>query len=50
MDGRRDWMWSTPWTCWNRRRLHRQFFRPASGVRAPCWEPPVDILETERGY
>lgn len=30
-------------------RLHREFFRPASLVaRRPAWEPPVDILETER--
>jgi len=31
-------------------RLSRQFFqlqRPA-GAREPCWEPPVDVLETER--
>ena len=34
-------------------RLHREFFRPVrSETRAaasqPCWEPPVDILETGR--
>jgi HSP20 family molecular chaperone IbpA len=30
-------------------RLHREFFRPAGLVaRLPAWEPPVDILETER--
>ncbi len=30
-------------------RLHREFFRPAgSAVRSPSWEPPVDVLETER--
>ena len=29
-------------------RMHRQFFQP-SGSRSPvAWEPPVDILETER--
>lgn len=26
-------------------RLQREFFRPS---RLPAWEPPVDILETER--
>ncbi len=26
-------------------RLHREFFRPA---RLPAWEPPADILETDR--
>jgi HSP20 family molecular chaperone IbpA len=30
-------------------RLHRELFRPGfSGARTPRWEPPVDILETER--
>jgi HSP20 family protein len=30
-------------------RLHREFFRPAgSTARSPAWEPPVDVLETER--
>ena len=29
-------------------RLHRQFFQPkAEPVRDVCWEPPVDIVETE---
>jgi HSP20 family molecular chaperone IbpA len=29
-------------------RLHRELFRPGSSpARAPAWEPPVDILETE---
>jgi HSP20 family molecular chaperone IbpA len=30
-------------------RLHRHFFRPDTRRPAePCWEPPVDVLETER--
>jgi len=29
-------------------RLHRELFRPAAGTRIPTWEPPVDVLETER--
>ena len=30
-------------------RLHHEFFRPSrSAVRLPVWEPPVDVLETER--
>lgn len=34
-------------------RMHRQMFRPAVAEnaaqrRAPCWEPPVDVLESER--
>jgi HSP20 family molecular chaperone IbpA len=29
-------------------RLHRQMFRPAPRRAQPvCWEPPVDLLETE---
>lgn len=30
-------------------RLHREFFRlSGSRTEVPAWEPPVDILETER--
>jgi len=29
-------------------RLHRQFFQPSEGSHLPAWEPPVDVLETER--
>jgi len=30
-------------------RLHRELFRPVGSVaRLPSWEPPVDVLETER--
>jgi HSP20 family molecular chaperone IbpA len=30
-------------------RMHRQMFQPqGQQVRTPCWEPPVDVLETER--
>jgi HSP20 family molecular chaperone IbpA len=29
-------------------RMHRQVFRSPTGEQAtPCWEPPVDVLETE---
>jgi HSP20 family molecular chaperone IbpA len=29
-------------------RLHQQFFRPAGGaVAQTCWQPPVDLLETD---
>jgi HSP20 family molecular chaperone IbpA len=28
-------------------RMHRQLFQPiAAPARRPCWEPPVDVLET----
>jgi len=30
-------------------RMHREFFRPArSASRLPTWEPPADVLETDR--
>jgi HSP20 family molecular chaperone IbpA len=45
-----SWMWSEACDMLARaERLHREFFRPArSGSRIPLWEPPVDVLETER--
>jgi HSP20 family protein len=46
----RDWMWSEACEMLARaERLHRELFRPAgSSARLPAWEPPVDILETDR--
>jgi HSP20 family molecular chaperone IbpA len=43
-------MWSEAFALLARaERLHREVFRPVgSTARAPAWEPPVDILETER--
>ena len=29
-------------------RMHRQFFPPADSRSPVAWEPPVDVLETER--
>jgi HSP20 family molecular chaperone IbpA len=30
-------------------RMHREMFRPGRyGTPAPAWEPPVDMIETER--
>ena len=29
-------------------RLHRELFRRVPGRHIPTWEPPVDVLETER--
>lgn len=52
----RAWMWSDALEMLSRaERMHRQMFQPAPGStatvqvrhRAPCWEPPVDVLETE---
>src|SRR5271166_2342698 len=43
----RYWMWSEAFEMLARaERMHRQFFRPASS--AVAWEPPVDVLETDR--
>lgn len=46
----RNWMWSEACEMLARaERLHREFFRPAGAMaRLPVWEPPVDILETDR--
>jgi HSP20 family protein len=46
----RNWMWSEACEMLARaERLHRAFFRPvASAAALPAWEPPVDMLETER--
>ncbi len=44
------WMWADAVHMLSEaERLHRQLFQP-SGRRAAqaCWEPPVDVLETER--
>ena len=30
-------------------RLHRQFFQLARTGAGPCWEPPVDLLQTREG-
>ena len=46
----RNWMWSEACEMLTRaERLHHEFFRPArSASGLPTWEPPVDVLETER--
>jgi HSP20 family protein len=42
-----SWMWSDALSLLEQaERLHRQFFR-ASPVDVQCWEPPVDVLESE---
>ena len=45
-----NWMWSEACEMLTRaERLHREFFRPArSASGSLAWEPPVDVLETER--
>ena len=44
-----DWMLSEALAAMTEaERMHRQVFQPPrSDGRAPCWEPPVDVLETE---
>ena len=44
------WMWSEACEMLARaERMHRQFFQPVrSPSRLPAWEPPADVLETER--
>jgi HSP20 family molecular chaperone IbpA len=50
MSDPRNWMWTDALTMIERaERLHRQFFQPGLPAVQPAnWEPPVDILETER--
>jgi HSP20 family protein len=44
-----NWMWSEACDMLARaERMHRELFRPARANRHPAWEPPVDVLETER--
>ena len=49
-DFARDWMWSEACEMLARaERLHRELFRPTGlAERLPVWEPPVDIIETDR--
>jgi HSP20 family molecular chaperone IbpA len=44
---RRNWMWSEACALIARaERLHQDFFQPDRST--PAWEPPIDILETDR--
>jgi HSP20 family molecular chaperone IbpA len=45
----RSWMWSDAVDMLARaERLHRQMFQPSRAEASRvCWEPPVDVLETE---
>jgi HSP20 family molecular chaperone IbpA len=44
------WMWSEAFEALARaERLHREFFRPGGSMSdLAVWEPPADVLETER--
>jgi len=46
----RDWMWAEALQMLAQaERMHHQVFRPqTAGRQRPSWEPPVDVLETER--
>ena len=45
----RQWMWSDAFEMLARaERMHRQFLQPPSSPSSVTWEPPVDVLETER--
>ena len=42
-----SWMWADALSLLEQaERLHRQFFR-AGTAELQCWEPPVDVVETE---
>jgi HSP20 family molecular chaperone IbpA len=49
-DDAKSWMWAEACEMLARaERLHRQFFQPQrSATHSPVWEPPADVLETER--
>jgi HSP20 family protein len=49
MNERREWMWVNALDALARaERMHQQFFQPsADPSRRPCWEPPLDVYETE---
>lgn len=45
---RNIWMWSQAFATLERAEgLHRHFFHPRH-AQGPAWEPPVDMLETDR--
>jgi len=45
----RYWMWSEAFEALARaERMQRQFFQPMRAAGPASWEPPVDVLETER--
>ena len=48
--GSEGWMWAEACEMLARaERLHRQFFQPARGrAQTPTWEPPADVVETDR--
>lgn len=50
MTERREWMWAQALDALARaERLQQQFFRPSGHpATLPCWEPPLDVLETDR--
>lgn len=45
-----DWMWADACEVLARaERMQRQFFHPTRApTRVPTWEPPADVLETDR--
>ncbi|HEY2818136.1 MAG TPA: Hsp20/alpha crystallin family protein [Casimicrobiaceae bacterium] len=47
---RNIWMWEQAFDLLDRAdRLHRHFFRlGAEREKGPCWEPPIDVVETDR--
>ena len=48
----RTWMWAQALAILDEAdRFHRHFFEPGrSAADQPCWQPPVDIIETDDDY
>jgi HSP20 family protein len=49
-DDLRSWMWNEALVMIERaEQIHRKFFEPGfPEIETSCWEPPVDIFESER--
>ena len=46
-----NWMWGQALDLLDQAdRLHRQFFEPGPALGGPCWQPPVDVIETNGDY
>ncbi|HEY3800169.1 MAG TPA: Hsp20/alpha crystallin family protein [Caulobacteraceae bacterium] len=44
-----DWMWSEALQMLARaERMHQQLFQPMVRHAQVCWEPPIDLLETDK--
>ena len=46
-----NWMWEQALDLLEQAdRLQRHFFEPVPAQSGPCWQPPVDVIETDGDY